>query len=135
MADNEERIVGTHTCQICGKEFGITRRQGRKLYCDSCREQHYRDAKREYKIANRDRVKAWAKEYNKIRRARNRKVYTCALCGKEFSPGTGGRCKYCIDCLWDKRYEYPYRGYLMNRKEYDEIIARKRVPKEPKERT
>ncbi len=130
-----DKIIGTHICQVCGKEFPITFRQGGKKYCDDCREQRYKEVHRAYKLANIERFREWNREYHKRTRPKNYKVYTCAICGKEFSPGTGGRCKYCIDCLWDKRYEYPYRQYLKNRKEYDEIRARKRVPEKSEEGT
>lgn len=115
-------IVETRVCPICGKEFGVTCFQKRKVYCDVCKEQHYIDAQKEYREKNREKLRAYGRAYGRETYGpKKAKTYTCSLCGKKFSPGTGGKCKYCIECLWDRRYEKPYRQYLFKRKEYDKI--------------
>lgn len=115
-------FVGTHVCAICGAEFPITRRQGQKIYCDNCKPKHVKQWRKKHYLEyyygpNRDKIlangNAWAKNH------RVYKTYICALCGQEFEHKNGGKPKYCLACLVEHRYEYPYAAYLRQRVDYE----------------
>lgn len=100
-------------CPICNKYFGITSQQKRKVYCNDCRDKHYRDLRLAYRADNKEKEKKWRREYYKKHKIYA--TYTCALCDKEFQTGKRGKTKYCMDCLHEHRYEAPYTEYYRNR--------------------
>lgn len=108
-------IIEYRCCPVCNKYFGINAQQKRKVYCDKCRDKHYKELRASYMDDPdyRERRKAWHKKYRKAHR--KYKTYTCALCGKEFQTGKGGKPKYCMSCLYEHRYENPYREYYLSR--------------------
>lgn len=114
--------VGTHVCAICGAEFPITRRQAQKIYCDSCKPMHVDKWRKNYRFKYRhgpDREKILARDNELAKKRRVYKTYTCALCGQEFEHKNGGRPKYCLPCLLEHRYEYPFAAYLRQRVDYE----------------
>lgn len=105
-------IIETRVCHVCGKEFGITYFQTRKVYCDDCRKWHYKQYRKEYAEIHQDEIRAYARRYNK---RRPHKKFTCKLCGKEFQTHRGGVPKYCTPCLEEFKDIYPYKTYYEKR--------------------
>lgn len=109
---DKSQIIETRTCPMCGKEFDINCYQTRKVYCDDCRNVHYKQYRKEYAETHKDEIR----EYN--RRHKKHRVYkkfTCKICGREFQTCRGGVPKYCTPCLEKFKYIPPYNTYYERR--------------------
>lgn len=124
MATSEKRkkeIVEIRICRICHREFGVTSSQMRKIYCDDCKKEHYRERAREYNRIYRD-LPGVKERQRYLSRARylekyKPKTYVCKICNEEFETTNRGRPCYCMECL-KQAYDagvYPFKQYYERR--------------------
>lgn len=113
------------TCARCGKVVEITPQQRRKKYCDDCKQIVYKEVQEAYR-SNPD-VRKRKKETDALYRKRKQKerepaVYTCKMCGNEFTHKYKGRPTYCMTCLEASKYVQPFRTYWLRRKQDDDDL-------------
>lgn len=97
-------------CAICGKKFQINYNQGRKKYCDLCKEMYAKELKKKY-----------AEKFRKTHIVKKKRhINICEVCGKGFLVAQCGRePTKCIDCLklsdnpierWRSQYRKDFSG-------------------------
>lgn len=112
-------------CARCGVSITVNSKQGRKKYCDVCRnieKLEHTEAWREKKLqAEPNYFKDLAaKSYAKRRTGGH--YYMCTDCKKEFFTSNNGKTKLCINCLKKRAKNSVYdRMRLERRKDYYEI--------------
>jgi hypothetical protein len=112
-------------CARCGVSIEINNKQGRKKYCDRCRDiekLEHEEAWRQKKLqAEPNYFKDLAaKSYAKRRTGGH--YYTCSECQKEFFTNNSGKTKICLKCLIERSKKSSIdRLRVERRKEFYEI--------------